>query len=43
MHRVCVNGSQIIEKIDSMDVRDPRLAIQLPQQVINAGIEKNPR
>lgn len=43
MNRVCVNGSDIQEKIDSMDVRDPRLAIQLPSQVINAGLEKNPR
>ncbi|MBQ7420054.1 MAG: RagB/SusD family nutrient uptake outer membrane protein [Prevotella sp.] len=43
MDRVCVNGTQVIEKIDHTSARDKRLAVQLPSQVINAGLESNPR
>jgi tetratricopeptide (TPR) repeat protein len=35
------NGS--ITVTDTMDVNDPRRAIQLPQSVIKAGLETNPR
>jgi hypothetical protein len=28
---------------DTMEARDPRLAIQLPQDVITAGVTPNPR
>ena len=32
-----------IEKIDHISARDKRLAVQLPSQVIYAGLESNPR
>jgi hypothetical protein len=31
------------ELIDTLEPDDPRVAIQLPQSVITAGLEKNPR
>ena len=34
---------KITDITDTMEARDPRLAIQLPQDVIEAGLEKNPR
>ena len=34
---------KITEVTDTMEARDPRLAIQLPQDVINAGLPANPR
>lgn len=43
MYRSTVDGDELLSVTDSTSVRDPRLAIQLPQQVIKAGLEKNPR
>jgi len=43
IYRRLVNGTTIEEVTDSLDVRDPRRAIQLPQSVIGAGVEANPR
>lgn len=37
------NGSVIIEHKDFLKVDDPRRAIQIPQNVIKAGFEPNPR
>ena len=34
---------QITQVTDSMTVDDPRRAIQLPQDVISAGLQANPR
>lgn len=34
---------KITDVTDTMEARDPRLAIQLPQDVINAGLPANPR
>lgn len=36
-------SSNILEITDTMKADDPRLAIQLPQDVITAGMEANPR
>lgn len=36
-------SSKILDVSDQMDARDPRLAIQLPKDVITAGLEANPR
>jgi hypothetical protein len=35
--------SNVTAVTDSMKVGDPRLAIQLPQDVITAGVKPNPR
>jgi len=40
--RVSVEN-RVIEVTDSMKVNDPRQAIQLPQDVITAGLQANPR
>ena len=40
--RVSVEN-RIIEVTDSMKANDPRQAIQLPQDVITAGLQANPR
>ncbi|MBV7440460.1 RagB/SusD family nutrient uptake outer membrane protein [Weeksellaceae bacterium TAE3-ERU29] len=37
------NGSVIVEHKDFLKVDDPRRAIQIPQNVIKAGFEPNPR
>lgn len=36
-------SNSLIQVTDTMDVNDPRRAIQLPQDVITAGLEANPR
>lgn len=41
--RIVQNGNGAISVYDTMDKNDPRRAIQLPQEVISAGIEANPR
>jgi len=41
--RTMNSGFQITELTDSMLVDDPRRAIQLPQDVISAGLQANPR
>lgn len=44
MYRRTLNEAQdVIELKDSMKVDDPRLAIQIPADVITAGLEANPR
>lgn len=44
MYRRTFNTSfELTDVTDSMPAGDPRLAIQLPQDVINAGLEANPR
>ena len=40
--RVSVEN-RVIEVTDSMKANDPRQAIQLPQDVITAGLQANPR
>lgn len=37
------NNYKITDVVDTMEARDPRLAIQLPQDVINAELPANPR
>lgn len=41
--RVINNDHEVIEVTDQLAEDDPRRAIQLPQDVINAGLEPNPR
>lgn len=41
--RTVRSNYKITEVTDTMEARDPRLAIQLPQDVINAGLPANPR
>ena len=41
--RKVLNNYKITDVNDTMEARDPRLAIQLPQDVINAGLPANPR
>ncbi len=41
--RVLDSSAKIISVTDSMGVDDPRRAIQLPQDVITAGLDANPR
>ena len=36
-------NDEILDVTDSLTVDDPRRAIQLPQDVINSGLEANPR
>lgn len=36
-------ANKVLNVSDQMDARDPRLAIQLPKDVITAGLEANPR
>lgn len=43
IYRRTVTGTRIDEVTDSMDVNDPRRAVQLPSSVITAGLEANPR
>ncbi len=43
IYRRTVNGTTIQAVTDSMDVNDPRRAVQLPASVITAGLEANPR
>jgi tetratricopeptide (TPR) repeat protein len=44
IYRRQVNRNQeVIAVTDSMDAKDPRRAIQLPQDVISAGMQPNPR
>lgn len=44
MYRRTFNTSfELTDVTDSMPAGDPRLAIQLPQDVINVGLEANPR
>lgn len=44
IYRRSVDGSNMVLNVsDQMDARDPRLAIQLPKDVITAGLEANPR
>lgn len=44
MYRRKLNGSHELQALtDSMSAGDPRLAIQLPQDVITAGLPANPR
>ena len=44
IYRLRLNESQELEEVtDSMNVNDPRSAIQLPSDVINAGMTANPR
>lgn len=41
--RTIVNDDQVSELTDSIKAGDPRLAIQLPQDVIKVGLHANPR
>lgn len=41
--RLVFNGSGAITVLDALPKNDPRRAIQLPQEVITAGLEANPR
>ena len=41
--RTIVNDDQVSELTDSIKAGDPRLAIQLPQDVIKVGLPANPR
>ena len=44
MYRRRINAQNDIEAVtDTMQVDDPRLAIQIPQDVITAGLTPNPR
>ena len=44
MYRRRINAQNDIEAVtDTMQVDDPRLAIQIPQDVITAGLAPNPR
>lgn len=43
IYRRTITTSNAIEVKDSMEVNDPRRALQLPQSVITAGLEPNPR
>ena len=41
--RVMTSNYEISQITDTMEVGDKRLAIQLPQDVMTAGLEGNPR
>lgn len=41
--RTLNKNDEILDVSDSLTVDDPRRAIQLPQDVINSGLEANPR
>ena len=41
--RTLNKNDEILDVTDSLTVDDPRRAIQLPQDVINSGLEANPR
>ena len=44
IYRRQVDASQNVLKVtDEMRANDPRRAVQLPQDVINAGLKPNPR
>lgn len=44
MYRIRLDESNQVEAVtDQMNANDPRLAIQVPQDVIDAGLEANPR
>ena len=43
IYRRTVNSDGSVSVTDKMDKDDPRRALQLPQSVIVAGLEKNPR
>lgn len=43
IYRRTIDGSGDITVTDTMNVDDPRRAIQLPASVIKAGLEANPR
>lgn len=43
IYRRVINGNNIVNVTDSMKAGDPRLAIQIPQDVINAELTANPR
>ncbi len=43
IYRREVKNAKVVAVTDSMKVRDPRLAIQLPSDVVSAGLEPNPR
>ena len=43
IYRRTIDGSGYITVTDTMNVDDPRRAIQLPASVIKAGLEANPR
>lgn len=43
MYRRVITGREVTQVTDSMKVGDPRLAIQLPHEVITAGLTANPR
>ena len=44
IYRRRVNVSNAVEAVtDKMEARNPRLAVQLPQDVISAQLEANPR
>ena len=41
--RTLNKNDELVEVTDTMDEKDPRRAIQLPQDVISSGLEANPR
>lgn len=41
--RTLNRSSQVLQVTDSLTTNDPRRAIQLPQDVISAGMQANPR
>ena len=41
--RTVSESAEVLGVTDSLTVNDPRRAIQLPQDVITAGLEGNPR
>lgn len=43
IYRRTVNGTAVQEVTDSMDVNDPRRAVQIPASVITVGLQANPR
>ena len=44
IYRIRLNKSNELEAVtDTMDANDPRSAIQLPVEVLSAGMQANPR
>jgi len=43
IYRRAISENNLIYKLDFLPVDDPRRALQLPMDVINAGLPKNPR
>ena len=43
IYRRYFEGSTLVRITDTMGVDDPRRAVQLPSNVITAGMEPNPR